>query len=183
MKRAVAPLRETVPVTAFAPFMSLNEAMVTVAASTVSLNVAVTAALTGTPDWLLTGLVELTEGGVVSAAAPVVKVQLLFAVMALPAASFTPVVTVAVYAVLYASGPDGWNVAVLPLRETVPGMTSPPLFNVNVPDVKVAAFIGSLKVAETVVFTATPVWLPAGLVVVTDGGVTSGDEPVVNVQV
>jgi hypothetical protein len=62
---------------------------------------------------------------------------------------------------------------VFPLRETVPDTFATPLFSVNVVVVKVAALIGSLNVAVTVAFDATPVWLLVGLVEDTEGGVVS----------
>jgi hypothetical protein len=49
--------------------------VVTVPAATGSLNVAVIAPLTATPEAALAGLVEETVGGVVSGAGPVVKLQ------------------------------------------------------------------------------------------------------------
>src|SRR2546425_3622757 len=55
-----------------------------------SLNVAVTFVPTATPVAPLAGAVPVTVGGVVSAAAAVVKVQVLSRTSALPARSFTP---------------------------------------------------------------------------------------------
>jgi hypothetical protein len=62
-----------------------------------SLNVALAHELSGAPVAPLAGLVLVTVGGVVSVV--VVNDQLLTAVIALPAKSFTPVVTVATYVV------------------------------------------------------------------------------------
>src|SRR2546425_4099759 len=55
-----------------------------------SLNVAVTFVPTATPVAPLAGAVPVTVGGVVSAAAAVVKVQVLSRTSALPARAFTP---------------------------------------------------------------------------------------------
>ena len=93
---AVVPVYVTVPVT---PLFKVNVAVLTVDAVIVSLNVAVIAEFTATFVALLAGLTDVTVGGVVSAVVPVVNVHVLLAVIALPAASFTLVVMVAVYAV------------------------------------------------------------------------------------
>lgn len=76
--------------------LSRNVAAVTVAESIGSLKVAVIAEESDTPVAPLTGLVAVTVGGVVSGAAPVVKVQTRAAVMGFPAKSLMPVVSVAV---------------------------------------------------------------------------------------
>ena len=73
LKVAVVPERVTAPATEVVPALSVNVVVLT--DLTASLNVAVTSELTATPVWLPAGIVELTVGGVVSAAAPVVKVQ------------------------------------------------------------------------------------------------------------
>jgi hypothetical protein len=137
-----------------------------------SLNVAETAVLSATPVALLSGLREVTVGGVVSAPAPVVKVHTRLAASAFPATSVMAVVSVAVYVVPLARGADGVNVAIVPagFRDTVP--VTPPL-KVNEAVVTVAEAIGSLNVAETAVLSATPVALSAGLVELTVGGVVS----------
>jgi hypothetical protein len=91
-------------------------------------------------------------------AAEVVKVHAMLLVMALPAASFAPVVTVAVYAVLATRALVGVNVAVLvdATYVTVPGTgVAPGPVTEKVVDEIVEAAIGSLNVA---VMTATP-WL------------------------
>ena len=73
---AVAPADVTVPATGLPEeSTSVNVALVREVPAIASLKVAVTAVFAGTPVWLSAGLVELTVGGVVSAAAPVVKVQ------------------------------------------------------------------------------------------------------------
>ena len=63
------------------------------------LKVAAIAWLRGTPVARFKGLVEITVGGVMSGAAPVVNVHTKLAVMATPARFLAPVVTVAVYKV------------------------------------------------------------------------------------
>jgi len=68
----------------------------TVAVLTSSSNVTVTAASVSMQLEPLDGDVELTLGGVVSGATPVVKAQVAGTCIAFPARSFTPVVTVAV---------------------------------------------------------------------------------------
>jgi hypothetical protein len=147
-------------------------------------NVAETEAFTDTPVAASVGEVELTVGGVESAVAPVVKLQVLFAAKALPAASCAPVVIVAVYCVLGERAALGVNVAVLVESATVPLTLAPPevATNVKLPVVMVEAFIASEKVADTAVFTDTPVAASAGEVEVTVGGVVSG-KPVVKLQV
>lgn len=82
--------------------------------------------------------------------------------------------TVAVYVVLLTRLPIGVNVAVIvvALYATEP-LTDVPLLNVN-DAVIVEAFMISLNVAVTDVFTATPVAPLAGLVDETVGAVASG---------
>jgi hypothetical protein len=106
-------------------------------------------------------------------AAEVVKVHAMLLVMALPAASFAPVVTVAVYAVLATRALVGVNVAVLvdATYVTVPGTgVAPGPVTEKVVDEIVEAAIGSLNVA---VMTATPVAPLRGFVDVTVGAVLS----------
>src|SRR5512146_2445034 len=176
VKVAVAPLTETVPVT---PPLTVNDAAVTLAGATASLNVAVIAEPTATSVALFAGLVEFTAGGVVSAAAVVVKVQVRLAARWFPATSVTAVVIVAVYVVPFARGADGVKVAVAPLTETVP--VTPPL-TVNDAAVTLAGATASLNVAVIAEPTATPVALFAGLVELTVGGVVSAAAAVVKVQ-
>jgi hypothetical protein len=154
------------------PALRRNEAAVRVAGAIASSNVPVTALLTATPVALLSGLLELTVGGVVSAPAPVVKLHTWLAASAFPATSVMAVVSVAVYVVLLARDADGVNVAIVPagFRDTVP--VTPPL-KVNEAAVTVAGAIGSLNVAVMAVLTATPVALLSGLRELTVGGVVS----------
>jgi hypothetical protein len=89
---AVAPLTLTVPATP----LTVKLDGVTEDGRMFSLNVAVTEAFVATLLALFAGFVAVTVGAVASAAAAVVNDQVRFAAMAFPAASRTPVVTVAV---------------------------------------------------------------------------------------
>lgn len=82
------------------------------------------------------------------------------------------------YCVLYARFAEGLNVAVFPLRLTVP--VTPP--TVKLAAVTVAGATASLNVTLIEPFTATPVWLFAGFVEVTVGGVLSAAAAVVKDQ-
>ena len=75
-----------------------------------SLNVTETVEVVPTFVAPFAGLTVLTTGGVVSGAAAVVNVDVKLAARALPATSFTPVVTVTVYVVPTVRLPDGVNV-------------------------------------------------------------------------
>jgi hypothetical protein len=75
--------------------VTVKVAALIVAAFIASLNVAETTVLTGTAVAPLAGTVEMTVGG-----APVVSVHRKLAASEAPAASFAPVVIVAVYKVL-----------------------------------------------------------------------------------
>ena len=68
VKVAVVPLYVTVPETGVVPFIRVNSAVVIVAGSIGSLNVAVTALSIAIAEAELTGLVDITVGGVVSGA-------------------------------------------------------------------------------------------------------------------
>src|SRR6185295_8082947 len=93
------------------------------------------------------GSVELTVGAVVSAVAPVVKLQVLLAANALPTRSVTPVVIVAVTTVLAARSLVGLKVATVPTYVTTPGTGVAPCVTVKVVELIVAGSIASLKVA------------------------------------
>jgi hypothetical protein len=89
--------------------------------------------------------------------------------------------------VLFASGAVGTSEAVPgpPLYVTFAGTGLPPEVGVtvNVDDVTVAVFIGSLNVTTTLVFTATPLAAFSGVTFITVGGVTSAiPTAVVNVE-
>jgi hypothetical protein len=88
---------------------------------------------------------------------------------------------VAVYCVLYASGPDGVSVAVFVEAEyaTVAVTEPPPPVRVNAEAVIVDGSIASLKVAVRAEVIATPVEFDVGVTAVTVGGVAA---TVVNVQ-
>jgi hypothetical protein len=85
----------------------------------------------------------------------------------------TPVVSVAVYVVLYASEAFGVNVAVSPplLDATTPATAPPPdAVRVKVEPVIVDAFTAELKVAVTAEVIATPVTPLAGVTELTESG-------------
>ena len=146
-----------VPVTAMLPAaVGLNEkvAVVTVAGSIGSLKVAVTAEESATPAAPLVGFVAVTMGGVVSGTAPVVKVHTRLLASGFPAKSLMPVVSVAVYSVMPASGAEGAKIAVAPDTVMLPATDG---LIVKVPVVTVAGSTGSLKVASIAEEIDTPV--------------------------
>ena len=138
--------------------------------------VADTEELSAMPDAALAGDVDDTVGGVVSGAAPVVKLQEKFAASALPAASFAAVEMVAVYCVLAARLTEGTSIAVLPLTTTGAVTIAPPAVGLRVKLAmsSVALVIALEKVADTEEFSATPVTALSGDVPETIGGVVSG---------
>jgi hypothetical protein len=95
-KVATEPVEVTDPGTAVAPCVRVKVVGVIVAGSSASLKVAVVFLLTTTSMAVSAGSVELTVGAVASGVVPVVKLHVLLAANALPAASLTPVVIVAV---------------------------------------------------------------------------------------
>src|ERR1043166_2654567 len=114
---AVKPPYVTVPATGVVPCFKVNVRVVVVNGSIASLKVAAIFWLTATPVAALAGTVKLTMGAVVSAAAPVVKLQiksLAPAASALPARSLAPGLILPVYRVLGARLPAGVKVAVTP---------------------------------------------------------------------
>jgi len=178
LKVAVLPLTLNVPVTV-APSTALARVKLVVFSVELvigSEKVAETDELSATAVAPLAGEVEDTVGGVVSGAAPVVKVQVKLLASGLPAMSSAAGVKVAVYCVLPARLFNGTNVAVLPLSETTPLTPAPPAAGLSV---KLAVFsvdliIASENVAEMVVFSPTPVSEFSGDVSETIGGVVSG---------
>src|SRR5215207_4420221 len=82
-------------------------AELTLAGSIGSEKVATTLTPTATPVVASAGSTFATSGAVVSAAAAIVKDQLLAAASGLPAASLAPVLTVAVYVVFVARSASG----------------------------------------------------------------------------
>jgi hypothetical protein len=135
-----------------------------------------TVALRATPTAPFTGEVDSTVGGVMSGDT-VVKLQEKAAASALPAVSCASVVMVAVYWVLAARFAPGVSVAVFPATLTTPATAGPPAVGarVKLAAFSVALFIGSEKVADTVVFRTTPTAPFAGVIPATVGGVFSGD--------
>jgi hypothetical protein len=90
---------------------------------------------------------------------------------------------VAAYCVLKARAAVGVKVATVPLTEMAPATAEPPCgIKVNVDDVKDVAFIASLNVAATAVFTATLMAPEPGVVELIVGGV-GGAAAVVKLQV
>ena len=163
---AVVPAKVTVPATSVAPGpVTVNVAPLIVAGFIASLNVAEIGVFTATPAAPLAGTVETTVG-----AGAVVKFHTKLATSGMPAGSFAPVVIVAVNKVLVARMVVGVNVAVVPVKVTVPATgVAPGPVNVNVVALIVAGFIASLKVAEIGVLTATAVAPITGTVETTVG--------------
>ncbi len=81
-----------------------------------------------------------------------------------------------------ASGAVGVKTAVTPTKTTVPATGVRPSWSDIVSVVMVSGSIGSLNVAVVGALSATPTAADAGVVVVTCGGVTSLNEPVVKVH-
>ena len=183
----VLPLTFTVPVIGVPPAVaaSLTLAVVSVELFIGSVNVADTEEFSGTAIAPPAGDVVDTVGGVVSGIAAVTKFHVKLAASALPAASFTPVVTVAVYGVLGSRLAEGVKVAVLLLTLTVPATTAPPVVatRVKLPMFTVELVIASEKVADIEEFVATPIAPFAGDTAETAGGVVSVLTPVVKFQV
>jgi hypothetical protein len=102
-----------------------------------------------------------------------VKLHVWLAVRGFPAASFAPVVTVAVYVVEWRRGDPGVKVAVLDPRETEPGTGVVPRVRWKVEAVSVATSMASLNVAVMAALVATPAAPSTGLVAATVGGVVS----------
>src|SRR5689334_7649955 len=107
----------------------------------------------------LAGSVEITEGGVTSGADPVVKLQDMFAPIALPAKSFTRVVTVALYTLLASRSESGLKLAITPAYVTVPGTDVVPCIKPMDDALMVDASIPSLKVIASVLVNCIPMAL------------------------
>jgi len=175
----------TTPVTAVEPAVvfKVNVVAVIVDASIDSEKVTETVVFLGTLIAPSAGLVgDTTVGGVVST----VNEKLKLLANAFPARSFTPVVTVAVYCVLFTSGADGVKDAVFvaAVYETVP-VTSAEVAvtrSVTVVALIVVGSIGSLNVMVIGPPVADVVEPAAGDVDTTVGGVVSGPVPVMNVH-
>ena len=156
------------------------------AGSTGSLKQAEIAELSTTPFDALPGLCGVTSrtvGPVASTALPVEKFQITPAIAALPARSFTPGESDAVYVALVTRLADGLKLKELPPGVRVPFMVVP----LGPDNTKIAASMDagatdSLNATETMLFTAAPVEPFAGLTAATAGGVVSGRAPVVKLQ-
>jgi hypothetical protein len=175
---AVLPLTLTVPATGIPSVVvtKVKLPLFNVVLVIASENVADIEELTATLDAVFAGEVEETNGAVISAAAPVVKLQLKLLSSALPDASFTALVIIAVYCVFARRLAEGTSVAVLPLTTTCPAIAPPPAVRISrkFPVFRVALAIGSEKVADTEVLSATPVVPFGGAASETIGGVASG---------
>ena len=159
------------------PCRTVKVADVIESGSIASLKVAVILLLMATPELSVAGLVELTWGGLVSAAAPVVKLQERSAARAAPCVDFAPVVRVAVKTLPAARGLEGAKVALMPsaLVATTPGICVVPCFSV-----KVAALRGSIamsKAAESVALSGTLVAPSTGDVERSVGEATGSSVP------
>ena len=173
---AVLPLMFTPPLIAAPPEVATRVKLAVVSVELVigSENVADTEEFSAKPVAALAGDVADTVGGVVSGAAPVVKVQLKLAPSALPPESVAPVVIVAMYGVLAARGKEGVKVAELLLTLTVPGIGTPAcVVSAKVLVFSVEFVIASEKVTAMAEFTAMLVAAFAGDVEETVGGVVS----------
>ena len=155
--------------------MKLVAGLMIVAGFIASLKVALTAWLVATPVTPLgVGTVEITVGAV--GAGTVRKFQAKLLAMGSPCVSKAPVVIVAVYKVLVASGLDGVKIATkpLPVQLTVP-VTEPTgagAATVNVVVERVEQLIALLNVALMGWLSRTPVALGDGIVETTVGSVS-----------
>lgn len=125
---AVLPLMLTRPPMAAPPEIGVKVKVVFVSVEFViaSEKVADTAEFSATPVAASAGETAETVGGVVSGTGPVVKFQVKSAASALPAESWTPVVTVAVYCASASREAEGVKVMELPVALTVPATGKPP---------------------------------------------------------
>jgi hypothetical protein len=138
-----------------------------------SLKVAEGIVLIGADVAFTAGKTEMTEGGVTSATAAVVKLQEKSEAIELPATSFAAVVIVPVYNVLAVKAVAGVNVTTAPLLVIVPGIIVVPFLIVNDDWVIVPVFNGSLKVTEATEFVGTSVELFPGVADMTVGAIRS----------
>lgn len=175
----LAATKVAVPGTSAPPVVTISEktpVAVTVAGFIASLNVAVILRLMGTLIAPLTGLVEITVGIV-----PVVKLHTKLFARAVPIASVAPVLIVAVYIELGASGVAGVKVAVVPEYVTVPVTEAPagPM-TVNEEVLIEVGFMALLNVAVIKDATGTAVAPFAGVTLTTagnDAGACSRPQP------
>jgi hypothetical protein len=166
-----------VPNTTVAPCFSVNVVELTVSGFKDLLKVALNALEIPTLVAPFAGTVEVTVGGVVSGAAPVVKLQTYGNAREFPARSMIPVESVAVKTEFAANALEGVNVAVTPEYPTAPVTAVVPCLRVNVPEFTVKAFNTSLNVALKPLEIAILIAPLAGTVEITAGGV-----PVVKLQ-
>lgn len=125
---AVLPLMLTrLPITALPEVcVRMKVVFVSVAFVIASEKVADTAVFSATPLAASAGEMAETVGGVVSGTGLVVKFHVKVPASGLPAESWTPVVTVAVYCASASRGTEGLNVMELPVALTVPATGKPP---------------------------------------------------------
>lgn len=171
----------TTPVTAVPPVVATREkvAVFSVELVIASENVADTEEFVATPIAAFAGDVVDTVGGVLSALAPVVKLQVKLAASALPARSRAPVVIVAVYCVLAARLDEGTNIALSLSTTTTPTTAAPPAVGARekLEVLSVEAVIASEKVADIDEFRATLVAVFDGDVSEIVGGIVSAVPP------
>src|SRR5882724_7703587 len=162
------------PATGVAPAVTLNEAGVTVAVSTGSVNVTWTATATETSVEPSAGLTLTTRGGVVSGNA-VVKLALKLAASALPARSETAVPTAAVTVVLSGNGLAGASVTTRSpsLKPMVAGTAPAGVVRLTLVAVTEARATGSENRTDTTTAGSTPIAPFAGLTSATVGATTS----------
>ena len=174
VKVAVLPLMVTLPLIA-APLEVVTRVKLAVVSEALvigSEKVADTEVFSATPVAAFAGDVADTVGGVVSGTAPVAKFQVKLAASALPAEFVAPVVIVAVYGVLAASGAEGVKVAAVLLALTVPAMGAPAcVVSLKVLMLSVDCNIASENVTVIAEFAAMLVAASAGEVADTVGGV------------
>jgi len=188
------PSKLTVPGTTSDPSINVKDAAFIDIGLIASLKVATIELFKGKFIPPFVGTVETTMGTVVWAA-PVVKLQTKFWANWFPPRQVTPVVIVAVYAVLGERLAAGVKIAVSnPSKLTVPWTGVLPCIKVKVPVLTVEASIASLKKAMIESFTGTLVLAANGLfgstgkivvdvgIVLTTNGVTVSISPVVKVQ-
>ena len=175
--------RDAVPAVAG---LRVMDAFVTEVASSDSLNCAVTRAFTATPAAPLTGLMEVTDGGVVSAADPEMKYWLTFCPVGAP---FSPLNETSChrYWVRFSSGDSGVNETFRRSAEKaiVPGyltLVSLPLYKMKFALETEVGSTGLLKVTRRTVLVPTPTALAGGFVAEITGPTASLTVPVVKLK-
>jgi hypothetical protein len=181
-------VKPTVPVTSVLVAILVNVKLLAsmLLAVMSSLKVALMPVLLATPVAALAGTFKITVGRVVSASAAVVNVLVKVLASGLPAKSFSAVLSVTVYKVLFANGVGkvGVNTAVLleGAYSTVPvtAVLSVVLRSDMLLAVTVLGSMLSLKVTFTLVFTLTLPALLRGVMEITVGAVLSAATAVLN---